>query len=316
MDLMTDLGALALGSRLKRLSDKFMKSASAVYQSHGLRFEPKWFPAFYLLTEKSPLSVTEIAESLQISHPAVIQIVREMEQHGLVVSEKSGKDSRKRLLSISEEGKRQVPALKKLWQTLFELNTQLVQHQRHNVLFAIEELETVLAEKEYLVRFQEYYKIKQQQEVQVIDYQAEHRDDFKRLNVAWIEKYFTIEPHDLEQLEHPEMILEGGGFIFFALYANQIVGTCALVKMDNENSYELVKMAVDEQFQGKQIGKKLGLAAIEKARASEAAQLVLESNTRLVPAIELYKKLGFYKVAMPTDSPYQRANIRMVMDLK
>ncbi len=153
-------------------------------------------------------------------------------------------------------------------------------------------------------------------EITVTEYQPEHRDDFKRLNVAWIEKYFALEPHDLEQLEHPETILEEGGCIFFALYQNQIAGTCALVKVDDGNAYELVKMAVDERFQGRKIGRKLGLAAIGKARAMGGAQLVLESNTRLVPALELYRKLGFYEVEMPADSPYQRANIRMIMDLK
>ena len=153
-------------------------------------------------------------------------------------------------------------------------------------------------------------------ETTITEYQSGHRDDFKRLNVAWIEKYFALEPHDLEQLEHPEMILEEGGFIFFALYENQVVGTCALVKTHNENTYELVKMAVDGQFQGRQIGKKLGLAAIGKARAAGAARMVLESNRRLVPAIELYKKLGFREVEMPADSPYERADIRMVLDLE
>jgi len=153
------------------------------------------------------------------------------------------------------------------------------------------------------------------EEVQIVDYQTEYRDDFKRLNLVWIEKYFTVEPHDLEQLEHPETILEEGGFVFFANYANQVVGTCALVKISGENAYELVKMAVDEQFQGRQIGKKLCLAAIGKSRAMAADKIVLESNTRLVPAIEMYKKVGFYKVEMSTGSPYQRVNIRMVMDL-
>ncbi len=153
-------------------------------------------------------------------------------------------------------------------------------------------------------------------EITITEYQPEYRDDFKRLNVAWIEKYFALEPHDLEQLEHPETILEEGGCIFFALYQNQIAGTCALVKTNHENVCELVKMAVDERFQGKQIGKKLGLAAIGKARAMGAEQLVLESNTRLVPAIELYRKLGFCEVEMPADSPYERADIRMVLILK
>ena len=52
--------------------------------------------------------------------------------------------------------------------------------------------------------------------LQIIEYQPLYKDDFKRINVEWIETYFKIEPHDLEQLEAPEEIINGGGQIFLA----------------------------------------------------------------------------------------------------
>ena len=102
-----------------------------------------------------------------------------------------------------------------------------------------------------------------QNEVSIVTYTPELALYFKQLNIAWIEKYFKVEEHDLEQLDNPEhYIIDNGGEILFAEYDCKIVGTCALVKT-GEGEYELAKMAVAEDLRGKQIGKKLGVAAVE-----------------------------------------------------
>ncbi|MDJ1484696.1 GNAT family N-acetyltransferase [Cytophagaceae bacterium YF14B1] len=151
--------------------------------------------------------------------------------------------------------------------------------------------------------------------IRILDYQPQFAEDFKRLNIAWISKYFVVEPHDLEQLDHPhEHILHDGGQILFALQGNTVVGTVALVKVD-DTTMELAKMAVDENVRGLGIGKKLCLAAIEKARESGTKHLFLESNRKLAPALALYTTVGFQEVAMQ-DTPYSRADIRMAMDFE
>ena len=134
--------------------------------------------------------------------------------------------------------------------------------------------------------------------------------DYKRLNLEWIEKYFVVEEHDLEQLSNPEKyIIDKGGEILFAVYEEEVAGVCALIKT-GENEFELAKMAVAPQFQGKQIGYKLGHYAIETAKLLGAKRIWLESNRKLTPAINLYIKLGFKEIPV-TVTPYARANIRM-----
>jgi GNAT superfamily N-acetyltransferase len=147
-------------------------------------------------------------------------------------------------------------------------------------------------------------------EVIIIGYEPQYAPAFKSLNVEWIEKYFTVEEHDLKELENPEeFILSKGGHILFAKYENEIAGTCALLKNAPDEFY-LAKMGVAPAFQGKQIGKLLGIAAIEKAKASGAKRIWLESNRALIPAINLYLRLGFKEI--PIDkTPYARADIRM-----
>ncbi len=130
----------------------------------------------------------------------------------------------------------------------------------------------------------------------------EFRDDlavhFRDLNVAWLQKYFSVEPIDEEMLSDPKhYIIDKGGYIFFAEWNNAIAGTFALMKVESD-VFELGKMAVEEKYQGKKIGNKMLEFAIEKCKSLGSEKLILYSNTRLEPAIHLYRKYGFVKVPL------------------
>lgn len=152
--------------------------------------------------------------------------------------------------------------------------------------------------------------------VQIVEYNSEYRLAFKKLNEEWIQTYFTLEDKDREALDHPdENIISKGGFIFIALLDGEAVGVCALTKREDAvYPYELAKMAVTPKAQGHKIGWLLGLAIIEKAKSLGSKNLYLESNTKLTPAISLYEKLGFKRVAGPP-TPYARCNIQMELKL-
>ncbi|HRG08195.1 MAG TPA: GNAT family N-acetyltransferase [Cyclobacteriaceae bacterium] len=149
--------------------------------------------------------------------------------------------------------------------------------------------------------------------VTVLNYQYTHQPHFEALNRQWIEKYFWMEPVDVAVLQHPDQhILAPGGHILMAEYKNEIAGTVAL-KFVSTGVYEFTKMAVDENYHGLKIGKRLAEAAIEWCRNKNTRQIILYSNTKLVPAISLYRKLGFQEV--PLDGPYKRSDIKMQLDL-
>ncbi|MFD1257227.1 GNAT family N-acetyltransferase [Mucilaginibacter terrae] len=152
-------------------------------------------------------------------------------------------------------------------------------------------------------------------EVEIVDFIPAYQQDFKKLNEEWITRYFKMEASDYKSLDHPqEYILNRGDYISIALYQGVPVGACALIKMDND-TFELAKMAVLPEAQGKGIGWLLGNAIIEKARQVGAKKLYLESNTLLIPAISLYYKLGFKKIT-GVASPYERCNIQMNLSLQ
>jgi len=152
-------------------------------------------------------------------------------------------------------------------------------------------------------------------DVRIVAYSPRHRERFRELNLAWITEHFRVEDADRRALGDPEgYILGHGGHIFIAEAEGEVVGVCALLHND-DGSFELAKMAVDPAVRGRGVGRALGEAAIEKARALGAPRVELLSNTKLAPAITLYRSLGFVDVPLPAND-YERANIKMVLELR
>jgi len=149
--------------------------------------------------------------------------------------------------------------------------------------------------------------------IEIIDFEPKYRDDFKNLNVEWLEKYFEVEPYDKEVLSNPEKyILEKGGKILFAKLEDKIIGTVAL--MPKNSSFELTKMAVTDKIQSKGIGSLLMQKCIDEAKNLGLKEIFLFSNTKLDKAINLYKKVGFLEEHFDS-SDYKRANIYMTLKL-
>lgn len=151
--------------------------------------------------------------------------------------------------------------------------------------------------------------------MQIVPFEARFGASFKALNEEWITQYFVLEPADRKVLDAPEAnILAAGGHILIALSGADVVGACALLKVDAE-SFELAKMAVAPRAQGMGIGRQLGEAAIALARVHGARKLYLESNTKLERAIALYRRLGFTERPARCSS-YTRCNIHMELALR
>jgi ribosomal protein S18 acetylase RimI-like enzyme len=146
--------------------------------------------------------------------------------------------------------------------------------------------------------------------IDIIPFEPQYAIHFYDLNVAWLEKYFYVEPYDEKVLRNPkEYILQNGGFIFFAKVNSEILGTVAFI---NQGTYfELSKMAVKPAYQGKKTGMQLMDYCIEFARAQQWDSITLYSHRSLVAAIFLYKKIGFEEVALEEDVHYERADIKM-----
>lgn len=312
------IGEKALGSRLRALSDKVTEDAQRIYNLYNVELKPKWFPVYYFLSNHDKgKSITSIANAIGQSHPSVIKIVREMSKNGLVLEKKDKSDGRKNIILLTPKGKDISEKIEKQYADVECAIKNTLKQTKHNIWFAIQEFEYLLNERSLFARVLDQKKIRESSTIKILDYLPKHREDFKKLNEEWITKYFKIEDADRKALDDPKAyILDKGGKILVAVKDNTVLGVCALLKMQNDNyDYELAKMAVSPKAQGKGIGYLLGKSIIEKAKSLGASNLYLESNTILEPAISLYKKLGFQKVAGHY-TPYERCNIQMALKLK
>ena len=71
----------------------------------------------------------------------------------------------------------------------------------------------------------------------IIDYNPKYAQDFKALNIEWLETFFYVEDYDNEVLSNPDKyILDKGGKIFFSLHNNKVAGTVALMKVKRGKS--------------------------------------------------------------------------------
>jgi DNA-binding MarR family transcriptional regulator/predicted GNAT family acetyltransferase len=310
MNFYEKTGKMAIGSRLRRLSELLTEQASEVYSLYEVDIQPKWFPVFYLLAASGEKSITQIAQEIGHSHPSVSTIVKEMIKKDVVMKTAGKSDGRENYVMLTEKGHAINERIQIQYQDVNAAVEAALAETQNNIWKAIGEWEYLLEQKSLLKRVQDEKKLRESSSIEIVDYQPKYLEAFKQLNVEWINTWFKMEEADHKILDHPqEYVLDRGGYILLALDNGKPVGTCALIKIGND-TFELSKMAVSPEAKGKGIGWLLGNAAIEKAKKTGAKRLYLESNTILKPAINLYYKLGFKRIP-GTPSPYERSNISM-----
>jgi DNA-binding MarR family transcriptional regulator len=115
MNLYQRLGFLVLGSRLRRLSESFLSEVTRAYQKEGIDFDASWFPVFYLLSGHDELSIKELSEEMEVSHPAASQLVAGLRNRGLVQSKTSLSDGRKQLITLTAKGHALLEQVRPVW---------------------------------------------------------------------------------------------------------------------------------------------------------------------------------------------------------
>ncbi|MGC2235170.1 MAG: helix-turn-helix domain-containing GNAT family N-acetyltransferase [Pyrinomonadaceae bacterium] len=307
IDFLRELGTISFVTRLKRVSDAMLHDGRKVYKHFGYDIEPNWFVIFKLLEKYGELTVMEIADKIGMTHPSVIAIINKMLKLEYLAEKKSPSDSRKRILFLTPKAKDKLPEFEKIWDAGTAGFKRMLDGS--DAFAFLDELEDKINDKGFKTRTLE--EIDKLAEARIIEFEEKYAGDFASLNYDWISKGYKIEGHDREILDDPvNYIIDAGGQIFFALIGEQVAGTVALMNMDEE-TLELAKMAVSTKFRGYNIGLKLINACIEYSKKKGKKRILLESNTKQIAAINLYKKVGFKEIPLDPNTPYARANIRM-----
>jgi DNA-binding MarR family transcriptional regulator len=118
MGIFQDSGLLIIGTRLKRLSERFLSEVSKVYKNQNIRFEPVWFPILFLLDKKGAMSLTEIAAELDVSHSAISQMITQLQTKKIVEILPDSSDARLKRMVFTSKGKKLIEQVHPVWQAL------------------------------------------------------------------------------------------------------------------------------------------------------------------------------------------------------
>lgn len=315
-NLADNFSEINLAERLKKLSELCLSDSKRIFRKSLANYEQRSYSILLMLSKEGPQSIKKISFILNVTHPAIVQIVNKLIKRKLVEKYDSPEDKRITLIKITSIGKNVLDQLRSTADKINQSYIDLINEVDPKFLITLSLLEEKIKSKSILSRFNEKLKNEQIKSVKIIKYNSEHKNKFKELNLEWLEKYFEVEEEDIKALNNPEeYYIKKGGEIFFALLDNDICGTCAVKKL-SADIFELSKMAVTENYQGKQIGKKLALTAIGYAYEKGAKKIVLETSPKLVSAINLYKKLGFEILNEMNGTNYKRTLFKMELELK
>ena len=310
---LASLGKLALGSRLKALSDHFYGAADEVYRALDAPIESRWLPVLRYLWDTGPSTVTEVANAIGQTHSAVSQLTDRLVRGGMVKRRRDPADGRRTLLTLTTKAHTALAGLGPIWCAVRRgVGTSLEEHAVE-LLDAIEACERALKDRPVAEAILAEHAAIKATPLEIVPFEPALREHFYRLNAQWLERHFRIEDIDRQVLSDPERhILQPGGAIFFARLGEDVIGTCALLQ-ESPGVFELTKMGVDETFRGLGAGKRLLDACIAEFHRREGRTLFLESNSRLQTALRLYEKAGF--VMQPSVRPgshYERADVYMI----
>jgi N-acetylglutamate synthase-like GNAT family acetyltransferase/DNA-binding MarR family transcriptional regulator len=315
-DSIAKLGYLAGATRFRRISEKLYVDGDKIYKDSGIDFKASWFSVFYILaTSNQPKTVLDLSDEIGFTHITSKNVLRELETNGLVNITIHPTDKRSKHITLSEKGLQLLEELKKIWLPFADTLKHLLDTGHPDFLNIINRIDKEVSKHPI------HEKIKmldQLQTVQVLDYKPSLKKYFYELAGNWLLGVLkgTLEEEDKFTLHHPDKAyLETGGFVFFALHNNKVVGCVALKRLD-ETTFEFAKLFIDPNARNLGIATKLIERCISRCRENEATQLWLQTTMSMPQAHKLYYKLGFDdKQAPPQMTVLKRTEKIMCLEL-
>ncbi len=178
-------GELILGTRFKRLGERFLEEVSSIYRTLEVDFEPSWFALFFLLDRYGEMTVSEIASSLGLTISAVSQLIASLERKRLVEVKAYTQDKRVRIVRLSEKAKVTLERVKPIWKLIKSSMRQMLDEGENSryLLEALGELEEAFDRKGLSVRVLERVN---DGGFKVEPYREEYFRQLKRLVFAWV----------------------------------------------------------------------------------------------------------------------------------
>lgn len=125
-DVVRALGYLCLGSRLKRIGERLQSDTQRILDEMEVPLQTGQFPLLAAIERLRPLSVGELAEAVGITQPGVTRAAAILVKAGFLGIDHTPGDQRRRVLSLTPEGRQLMDAAKRdVWPRIENAVTQL-----------------------------------------------------------------------------------------------------------------------------------------------------------------------------------------------
>jgi len=149
-------GVMAIGTRLRMISERVAKDSYKLFELHGIDIKPKWFSVFFTLSHsKESMTITSLAKDLGYAHPSIIIIIKEMKKNGLIIEKKDKKDGRRTIISLSKKAKEMANLIEDQYIDVTNAIEKILNETNHNLWLAIEDFENQLDKKSIYSRVSE-----------------------------------------------------------------------------------------------------------------------------------------------------------------
>ncbi|HVU56554.1 MAG TPA: bifunctional helix-turn-helix transcriptional regulator/GNAT family N-acetyltransferase, partial [Puia sp.] len=265
----------------------------------------------------------DIAEHIAFTHITVKNILREMEDEGLVMIKSNPDDRRSKLVSLSAKGKTLLKKLRPLWAAISRALGDVFMAGHPDIINILNRIDRAI--EEYPI-YQRVNELDKTEKITILDYTPHLKPAFQQLVRPWLLEVLNgrLEKEDEFVLEHPEKAyLDTGGFIFFARVQTPLSGPlrhslqstrsarpgparpapsppaggdiagCIVLKRLSPDTFEFAKLYIRNDYRNLGIATRLIERCITRCKENEARRLWLQTTLRMQAAHKLYYKLGF-----------------------
>ena len=291
MSFFQEAGVLLFGTRLKRLSDRYLSDLSQIYKSEGYNFEPSWFPFFYLLDIHKKMTISEVAQQLEITQSGVSQMIALLEKKGFVRIEKSTKDKRVRSALLTQAGEDLLLQIKPVWDAIRKSMSEMAAEGDHSryLLTAFDEIEVALASRNLFSRVQaRLRKLEVLDTLNFAEYRSRHEAGFKELLLNWLSEG-AILPGNFEWINDAARALEDNiAAIIVAENSGEVVAAAA-ASIDKDKGSAELHLVIEDEAKAEELSPVLLehiIAALVKKNVREISTTVELQNTTTIKALK------------------------------
>lgn len=320
MDNSSDRELLLFRNRIRRFSENLIKDENRIYKEFGIDIPIRNIRVLNVLDSAGkPLSITEVANAIDRTHPDIHYISLALYKKGLIKNVKDRQDHRKRLITLSPKGLELVEKMKPIWQATIEATAEWIYSQAPDFLNYLKSLEQSLASESYFDKILKRLKVNYEQNIDISTFKKSRseEEDIANFYNRWASEFRPVK--ELEQIlnQIKTNIINRGGQVFFGSIDNTVEGISVLQRLSFDR-IQLLFLYVLPDARRKHIASKLMKETIKFSSQIGCKQILCYTNKILVPINVLLDSFGFEPSSLVQKNylPYENLPHTMILNLR